>query len=404
MAQLTDYMYQGREAEENEDGESLGTGESASVVNIQQDLDRIVKPNDGTEDSREGDDSVLSTYSSLLELDLETKAPKVNDEIADVANKLCLHRISTDQCKALIKRHLTPENIKVRLPKCENSIWTQLTARTRANDAKLQTTQQMLQAAINCQLEVTNSLVNSKASKELLTSALDGLTLSLTANYEMNQRRRDAIRPQFKAEFAKGLCSATNLADEFLFGGDTSKRMKEITELQKSRVCKSQGTPSTHGRNRFVPYSRGYRRGRGRGARTSTYTSQSGYQQPEVNKKLTKAPNNYWYVNNSKLLDVVNSQKPFVAGRTNQCLSEWVKLTTDPEILDIVKHCHIEFSQDPCLFSFHGQRNFNSGQQAIVNEEVDKLLDLGVLSPSRHEQGECLSPILLPLNEMGTID
>ena len=363
MAQLTDYMYQGREAEENEDGESLGTGESASVVNIQQDLDRIVKPNDGTEDSREGDDSVLSTYSSLLELDLETKAPKVNDEIADVANKLCLHRVSTDQCKALIKRHLTPEDIKVRLPKCENSIWTQLPA------------QQMLLAAINCQLEVTNSLVNSKASKELLTSALDGLTLFLTANYEMNQRRRDAIRPQFKAEFAKGLCSATNPADEFLFEGDTSKRMKETIELQKSRVCKSQGTPSTRGRNRFVPYSRGYRRGRGRGARTSTYTSQSGYQQPEVNKKLTKAPNNYWCVNNSKLLDVVNSQKPFVAGRTNQCLSEWVKLTTDPEILDIVKHCHIEFSKDPCLFSFHGQRNFNSGQQAIVNEEVDKLLE-----------------------------
>ena len=103
--------------------------------------------------------------------------------------------------------------------------------------------------------------------------------------------------------------------------------MKEITELQKSRVCKSQDTPSTRWRNRFVPYSRGYRRGRGRGARTSTYTSQSGYQQPEVNKKLTKAPNNYWYVNNSKLLDVVNSQKPFVAGRTNQSLSEWVKLT-----------------------------------------------------------------------------
>lgn len=293
MAQLTDYMYQGREAEENEDGESLGTGESASVVNIQQDLDRIVKPNDGTKDSREGDDSVLSTYSSLLELDLETKAPKVNNEIADVANKLCLHQVSTDQCKALAKCHLTPENIKVRLPKCENSIWTQLPARTRASDAKLQTTQQLLLAAINCQLEVKNSLVNSKASKELLTSALDGLTLSLTANYEMNQRRRDAIRPQFKAEFAKALCSATNPADEFLFGGDTSKRMKEISELQKSRVCKSQGTSSTRGRNRFVPYSRVYRRGRGRGARTSTYTSQSGYQQPEVNKKLTKAPNNY---------------------------------------------------------------------------------------------------------------
>ena len=223
---------------------------------------------------------------------------------------------------------------------------------------------------------------------------MDGLTLSLTANYEMNQRRRDAIKPQFKAEFAKGLCSATNPADEFLFVGETSKRVKEITELQKSRVSKGQGTPSTRGRNRFVSSSRGYRRGRSRGARTSTYTSHSGYQQPEVNKKPTKAPNN-WYVNNSKSLDVVNAQKPFVADRTNQCLSEWVKLTTDPEILDIFKHVHIEFSQEPCLFSIHGQRNFNSGRQAIINEEVDKLLDLGVVSPSRHEIGECLSPIFV---------
>ena len=111
MAQLTDSMYQGREAEENEDGESLGTGVSAPVVNIQQAFDRIVEPNDNTEDSREGDDSVLLNYSSLLELDLETKAPKVNDEIADVTNKLCLHQVRTDHFKALIKRHLTPSSL-----------------------------------------------------------------------------------------------------------------------------------------------------------------------------------------------------------------------------------------------------------------------------------------------------
>ena len=149
--------------------------------------------------------------------------------------------------------------------------------------------------------------------------------------------------------------------------------MKEITELKKSRVFKDQGTPSTRGRSRFVPYSRGYHRGRGRGALASAYTSQSGYRQPEINKIPTKAPNN-WYVNNSKLLDVVNAQKRFVVGRTNQRLSELLKFTTDPKILDIVKHCHIEFSQDPCLFIIHGQINLNSGQQAIVNEEVDKFL------------------------------
>lgn len=88
MVQLTNYMCQGHKAGENEDGESLGAGESASVVNIQQDLDRIVNDtNDNTEDSRGDDDSVLSNYSSLLELDLDTKAPKVSDKIADVADR-----------------------------------------------------------------------------------------------------------------------------------------------------------------------------------------------------------------------------------------------------------------------------------------------------------------------------
>lgn len=64
--------------------------------------------------------------------------------------------------------------------------------------------------------------MNLKADKE--TSCLDGLTLAMTANYEFNQRRRDAIKPQFTPEFAKGLCTSTAPADEFRFGGDTAKR------------------------------------------------------------------------------------------------------------------------------------------------------------------------------------
>ena len=44
------------------------------------------------------------------------------------------------------------------------------------------------------------------------------------------------MRPQFKSEFAKGLCSSTDPADEFLFGGNTAKRIKEIAELNKNKV------------------------------------------------------------------------------------------------------------------------------------------------------------------------
>jgi hypothetical protein len=52
---------------------------------------------------------------------------------------------------------------------------------------------------------------------------------------------------------------STNSADEFLFGGDTAKRVKEIVDLNKSKVCKGQA--SSRGRDqRFPPCpSRGFK-------------------------------------------------------------------------------------------------------------------------------------------------
>ena len=73
-----------------------------------------------------------------------------------------------------------------------------------------------------------------------MTSCLDGITLAITANFELNQRRREAIRPHFKSEFAKGLCSTTSPGDEFLFGGDTAT-------LNKHKVCKGPTTTSFEG-------------------------------------------------------------------------------------------------------------------------------------------------------------
>ena len=36
-----------------------------------------------------------------------------------------------------------------------------------------------------------------------------------------------------------------------------------------------------------------------------------------------------------------------MAGQTENCFSEWLKVTSDPEILDYVERCHIEFTYDP---------------------------------------------------------
>ena len=76
----------------------------------------------------------------------------------------------------------------------------------------------------------------------------------MASNYELNLRRRDAMRPHFKSEFPKGLCSSKNPADELLFGGDTAQRIKEIAELNKNKVCRAQPSRPQGRGQRFSPY------------------------------------------------------------------------------------------------------------------------------------------------------
>ena len=171
--------------------------------------------------------------------------------MAGVVNKLCLQRISQDQSKAMIKRHSTPQNVNLKLPKCESSLWNEILGKTRVNDVKFQSTQALLIAFVNCQLEVAETLLKTKLEKQVITTCLGGITLAMASNYELNLRRRDAMRPQFKSEFAKGQCSSTNPADEFLFGGDTAKRIKE---LNKSNVCKAYPSRPQGRGQRFSPY------------------------------------------------------------------------------------------------------------------------------------------------------
>lgn len=380
-------------------------------VDVDADINNIANVSDSADAERQecSADNAILNYGTQLDINTVAQGPKINDDVADVANKLQLQRISSDQCKAKIKLHATPENVQVRVPKCEPTIWDQLPPHSRTNDAKFQSTQAMLLASLNCQLKVADSLLSTKASKEILTTCLDGITLGLTANFEINQRRREAIRPQFRTEFAKALCSSNNPADEFLFGGDTSKKVKEVAEINKNRVCQSRG--SARGRGyRFSPYpTTAYRpgmRGRGRGFRGRGTqwgsSSFSGYQQrqpfrnvPQSGKKFSQK-STQWYVSPcNKLKQLITNQQPFVAGNTKNYVSEWHKVTSDPSILDYIAHCHIEFIDDPSKYSTCGQTNFNSQQDQLIEIEVKKLARLGAVGVSESEIGECISPIFV---------
>ena len=45
--------------------------------------------------------------------------------------------------------------------------------------------------------------------------------------------------------------------------------------------------------------------------------------------------------------NIVDSQAPFVAGQLKFFLNEWVKITSDPYVLQCVSSCPLQFSSEP---------------------------------------------------------
>ena len=93
----------------------------------------------------------------------------------------------------------------------------------------------------------------------------------------------------------------------------------------------------------------------------------------------------------------------FSAGRLKDHVGGWKSLTSDPIILDAIKHYHIEFGEDlPFQFFQPKQMHFSLSERAIINEEIAKLLNKGVVEPTHCEEGDFTSTIFVRPKKDGT--
>jgi len=105
----------------------------------------------------------------------------------------------------------------------------------------------------------------------------------------------------------------------------------------------------------------------------------------------------------TELHALFNNQPRFGAGQIVSALSEWRAITSDPTILEFVTGVKIEFTpgfrpeQDNVRSSM-----FKRMQHAIVANEIETLINKGVVKHSRHEPGEFISPIFLQPKPDGT--
>ena len=89
-----------------------------------------------------------------------------------------------------------------------------------------------------------------------------------------------------------------------------------------------------------------------------------------------------------------NKLQSFEAGGTHNCIEEWSKITSDPEILESVSGLRVDFN-DISSVEHKSPHILSTKQIGIANQEIAKLLSKKVIINSEHEKGEFISPIFL---------
>ena len=85
--------------------------------------------------------------------------------------------------------------------------------------------------------------------------------------------------------------------------------------------------------------------------------------------------------------------KNFEAGQVSHCVQEWLKLTSDPEILQIVQGDIIPFIREPPENSVTKRCNVSNDTKCLMDAEIESMLKKKIIVASSHEDGEFLSPI-----------
>ena len=95
----------------------------------------------------------------------------------------------------------------------------------------------------------------------------------------------------------------------------------------------------------------------------------------------------------------------FEAGRLKYYSHEWGKIITDSNLLDIVKHCHIEFIDNikACQTKAPFQNIFNEKEKEIIDKEIQNLLEMVAIKKEQNIKRIFLSTIFVRPKKNGEL-
>ena len=176
-------------------------------------------------------DESVGDFLKTVQNDLKSEetGPSIHEEIAKIVTRLVRDVMLEERLQDKINKYPQPENCegltKVRV---KQLIWDNLSSTIRSQDLKFQKVQTSIVKGMTALARVTDAILKRvneiNGGKVLAQQAIDSLSLLANANTELNNRKKELIKPDLHSDY-KHLCSAE------LFRDDLSKQVKDISKV-----------------------------------------------------------------------------------------------------------------------------------------------------------------------------
>ena len=183
-------------------------------------------------------DPLLDEIAQSL-TDTEKTSPKVSDKLGKIVNLRWLNKLDETNLRERSEKYLRPINCdRLITPKVNPEIWGRLDRQTRGKDLKLSCLQTTLAKVGHIITQTTDMLLKARAADgkvdvdNMVRMNTDALALLGHTNFEISQRRRDAIRPTLHKDYAT-LCASHVPITNFLFGEELQTQLNHIRASNK---------------------------------------------------------------------------------------------------------------------------------------------------------------------------
>lgn len=222
-------------------------GEDEPAADLDDAIHQLVNESDddSTADAGHDSDDLLDDYSKALQLE-DKVGDAIQGPLATLLSNMLSKKVDEGALNQKGDQFPRPANVpEIVTPTVNPEIWGQIQKTTRSRDIKLQKVQGANIKGLSALAKLANTLMEAKKSKkaisttECLRICLDAFALFAHANQEINQRRREVIKPDLNARF-KDLAKNQPVTDK-LFGDELSQQVKDINETAKMARSMAKG-------------------------------------------------------------------------------------------------------------------------------------------------------------------